>query len=249
VGLDQIVWTKRTRLLVGGGNAVFSLTTGGKLKLLARNTDYSFSTDRAGDTLAWGAVGCPTCSGPITILDVRTGRKRAIGGDGANAYPTLSPDGREVAFTRGARGIWVANTDGTGLHRLTVAGQCAKWSPDRRTLAFLAPALHAMSPSGGDVRRVARARPGCGVSPINWAWSPDSKQIAYLTEGNRLAVVTTATGKTRTLQGPDVSLVDGFAWSPDSRLLLVTAGSPEAPCSSLYRVRSATLAARLLRAC
>jgi Tol biopolymer transport system component len=249
IGVEQLTWTQPKELLFDGGEHLFRLTTSGKATQLAANLDYSFSTDSSGDKVAWGAIGCPKCRGPIVVLDAPTGNRHSIGGNGVNYAPTLAPDGTQVAFSRGRAGVWLASTDGTNLRRVSATAQCAKWSPDGRTLAFLAPTLHMMDVGGNQVRNVAKAAPGCGVSPINWAWSPDSTKIAYLTEGNALAVVTVATGATRVVAGADMSLVDGFAWSPNSRRLLVTSGQIDSPCSSLWMVSAATLASTLIRHC
>ncbi len=54
--------------------------------------------------------------------------------------PTLSPDGRQVAFTRWdePRGLWLINTDGTGEHLLFGANRprSATWSPDGSAIVF-----------------------------------------------------------------------------------------------------------------
>jgi len=54
--------------------------------------------------------------------------------------PAFSPDGRQIAVTRvNWRGIWLMQTDGTGLRRLTDdpgAGYRFAWSPDGSQIAY-----------------------------------------------------------------------------------------------------------------
>ena len=62
---------------------------------------------------------------------------------GSDHMPEWSPDGEQIAFTRGYRGrtdIYVVHLDGTGLRRLTKqVGQhySPTWSPNGRRIAFL----------------------------------------------------------------------------------------------------------------
>ncbi|HEX42607.1 MAG TPA: S9 family peptidase, partial [Phycisphaerales bacterium] len=63
--------------------------------------------------------------------------------------PQVSPDGRRIVFTlrttdleadRGRTDLWLVNTDGTGLSRLTTheAGDFnGRWMPDGKTLLFI----------------------------------------------------------------------------------------------------------------
>jgi len=66
--------------------------------------------------------------------------------DGTDIAP--SPRGRYIALAEGERGLWLVNSDGTGLHRLLPAPPpsagpigarligAVAWSPDRYTLAY-----------------------------------------------------------------------------------------------------------------
>lgn len=57
-------------------------------------------------------------------------------------YPAVSPDGKKIAFARDIpEGIWVVNSNGTGLRQLDKGGSWPAWSPDGKYLAFLTTAL------------------------------------------------------------------------------------------------------------
>lgn len=100
--------------------------------------------------------------------------------------PTISPDGRRLAFERGAPGdIWVANANGSGARRLGKdlgAETQPAWSPDGRFIVYVRRA------PGTSVRELWRMRPdGSGrraLTSLNRvvqgpAWSPDSARIVF----------------------------------------------------------------------
>jgi serine/threonine protein kinase len=90
---------------------------------------------RADATFAIGLV--PTAGGPFTPL--RSGK----GTRGTPELPSLSPDGRLIAFSEGAPGmreIHVIGRDGRAQHRITdhpADDYRPLWSPDGNHLAFL----------------------------------------------------------------------------------------------------------------
>lgn len=108
----------------------------------------------------------------------------------------LSPDGRHVSYMIG-RADWKANRLVTHIWRQAVGGGApaqltssntgevlARWSPDSRTLAFLARAdrslqLFLVSADGGTPRQITHRPAGiyAGAPP---AWSPDGSAIYFV---------------------------------------------------------------------
>jgi WD40 repeat protein len=109
-----------------------------------------------------GCIG--NACGIILIQDDGTNpRQIAVGGSERN--PESSPDGKQIAFMSKRDGNWeiyLVNTDGSGLHRLTedVANDgLPAWSPDGHHIAFVSDrdgswAIWVMNPDGSGQRRL-----------------------------------------------------------------------------------------------
>jgi dipeptidyl aminopeptidase/acylaminoacyl peptidase len=109
--------------------------------------------------------------------------------------PQLSPDGSTVLFVMD-RPDWKANrrvghifrirTDGSGQSQLTFGEQGEsnpRWSPDGRTVAFLARRgtdahnqIYMLSVEGGEARRLTDHP----TAPANLEWSPDGRALYFL---------------------------------------------------------------------
>jgi Tol biopolymer transport system component len=168
------------------------------------------------------ALGRPSPSSLVAL-----GRTTQITFDpGLELDPTISPDGRLVAYAAGAVGhsrIYVRQLDGTRSLGLTgdVAGfqRWPKWSPDGSKIAFFS------VNAGTDVRTISIIPSLGGVSKVVVeetgtflccpAWSPDGARIAYAT-GNALYVQTLdGGGLVKVAAHP--FLTHSLAWSPDGR--------------------------------
>jgi TolB protein len=163
----------------------------------------------------------------IFYHDLSTGSRRAFARyGGSNISPAVSPDGSRVAMILSKDGwtdLYVANSDGGGLKRLTKSPQDESspcWSPDGKWICYAAKvgerrALWKIPSSGGEAQRI---NTGGLPSPSEPDWSPDNQWIAFTSQtrsGFAICVVK-ATG------GEAVSLVEGEdpSWSPKSRTLI-----------------------------
>jgi TolB protein len=162
----------------------------------------------------------------IFYHNLSTGERNAFARyGGSNISPAVSPDGSKVAMILSKDGwidLYVCNSDGTGLKRLTKSPQDESspcWSPDGRWICYASKdrerrALSKISPEGGEPQRI----PTAGVlSPTEPDWSPDGKLIAFTSQGAGFSIcVVPATGGTATVlvAGEDPS------WSPNSRTLM-----------------------------
>ncbi|MEO6237344.1 MAG: hypothetical protein ABIQ52_10130 [Vicinamibacterales bacterium] len=132
--------------------------------------------------------------------------------DGSRNYHAQpSPDGRFVAFDSdrdGERGIYVANRDGSQVHRVSGDGYAAAptWSRDGDQLAYIRAEIDNASvwnlwvqpASGGTARRVTSHKYG-----QTWAasWFPDSHHICY-THDDKIYVLDLLTGQAKQFDSP-----------------------------------------------
>lgn len=184
----------------------------------------------------------PAARPPISIYvmnaDGSDQRNLTPGGNRSFRNLVWSPDGKQLAVEctekptdRDGNGqICVLNVDGSGMQRVVppqLYGQTPVWSPDGRWIAFRGQAssmdqpivgLYLVSPDGSQQRTVLSDFDVSG----SFAWSPDSRQIAYVhgQQSPTLTVVDIADSNTRDLTtdyiGPSTPI-----WSPDGRQLLL----------------------------
>ncbi len=142
---------------------------------------------------------------------------------GVEAEPSMSPDGRSVAFVSNRGGqfdIWVGLVNGGNLVRITSDPNLEsrpRWSPDGTKIAYarlndsgawdiwMAPAF------GGTARRLISG----GADP---AWSPDGRQLAYAA-GNTIWIVDANGGTPRAITKADRSMHRQPVFSRDGRRL------------------------------
>ena len=169
--------------------------------------------------------------GRIALLN---GAGAALERFGPGESPAFSADGKRIAFVR-AGDVWVQNTDGSGLRRVTRTAaleETPDWSPDgtlvyasRRGGSF---ELWLQRPDG-PARRLTRVAEAWQEdrSP---SWSPDGRSIAFSStrsgffNAELYLVRADGTGLrrlTRTPGSEDVHGDDGMpSWRPDGRGLV-----------------------------
>ncbi|HET9832182.1 MAG TPA: hypothetical protein VFP91_10745 [Vicinamibacterales bacterium] len=153
----------------------------------------SFASDGSALFFHAGGSSGPRSALEAAAIDGDDLRVMTIVDDGAKNYHVQpSPDGTRVAFDSdrdGVRGVYVANRNGTDVHRVSGPGYAAvpTWSPDGETLAFVRdepqhPAvwnLWLLNLQSGEMRRLTAFRFG---QTWSGSWFPGGKRIAYTHE-------------------------------------------------------------------
>ena len=198
--------------------------------------DRDRAGDRRVDTVAEPAVGGGAPGGTRIV----PAQVHVVGVDGAaprtltnrplafDANPAWSPDGGRIAFEStldGKRAIWVMQSDGLGLRRLTDgpgADASPAWSPDGSRIAFTSDRdgnqeVYVVGLDGQGLRRLT-AHPAADGFP---AWAPDGTRLAFVTdrEGPTAIWAMAPDGSNPTLLVPGPVAAARPAWSPDGRSL------------------------------
>ena len=180
----------------------------------------------------------------VYVIDVDGTNLRRLTSSGAAYGPTWSPDGRRIAYlevVRRADGsdsshrLHVVNADGSGDHTLLAASRATSapgghaliwpptWSPDGRRIAFsratrtratdppwTAFEIYVINPDGTGLRRLTRT-----TDSLSPAWSPDGKQIVFLSLPNRVQVMNADGSGLRTVfRARPIGRFGGTSWQP-----------------------------------
>ena len=140
-----------------------------------------------GSRVAFASLGSGGWS--IRMYSVELGRVVAFpagAGGGTNLSPAWSSDGSKIAFSSSRTGdpeIWVANSNGSDLHRVTSfrgPDVSPTWNPKTNAqIAWVSgrtglPQIYTMTAEGTSVQRITDG--GYAVSP---SWSPNGQLLAY----------------------------------------------------------------------
>jgi Tol biopolymer transport system component len=152
--------------------------------------DFLAAWSKDGKRVYFGASVPDSKTGDIASIKTDgTGLVYLTKNAGRNSEPSVSPDGKWIAFESDRDGgkvqIYIMKTDGSGLKRLTSDGAIAYytpvWSPDGKKLVYYA--------EKGDRKDQIWTMNADGSNPVlltnntghNFyaAWSPDGKHIIY----------------------------------------------------------------------
>src|SRR5262252_8496864 len=160
---------------------------------------------------------------------------------GNDFVPSVSPDGKTVAFVSGRDGvyrIWLKQLEGGGEMVLTSGpdDQSPRFSPDGASVMFIHNHAAYRIPSiGGQARKLLDNVEDAG-------WSPDGRQIAFVRydgEQTRIGVVSIADGSSNVIHTVENKHLLAPSWSPDGTTIALipqTTGTAGAPAHSFTLV-------------
>ncbi len=156
-----------------------------RLNLTTGATELEVSPD--GKQLALGLRG-----ESWTVPSEKGGDATRLTNNPANDHDyTWSPDGRKLVYTSDRHGpfnLYILDVEAKTEKRLTEAGYddtVPQWSPDGKSIAYLRSGprggLYTIPPEGGAGTRVTESAGNnqFGVGISSFAWSPDSKWLAF----------------------------------------------------------------------
>ena len=232
-GHSHIDETELWLLREGGGGARYEqLTQRGAKEMwpmwAGDGSTLYYVSDRDGAQNLWARAASPAPSQPRRLTSFTDGRV---------LWPSISADGRSIAFERDF-GIWVQPTAGgqaapvaltlrgapaaAGLERLTLTTglQELALSPDGKKVAFIVrgEVFAASAKDGGDATRVTTT-PGLESQVV---WAPDSRRIVYTSDrsGRAQLYLHDFATRTETALSPDGGSDVSPSFSPDGRTLI-----------------------------
>jgi len=192
-----------------GKRIAFVATEGGNADVhvleLASGRARVVAADRARDTEpAWdgsGAVVFTSDRGGVDEIwraDIADGRLQQITHDGPNAHPSVSGDGRRLAWVRRGLGVAVLDREhNVGLQwdapREVVCAPA--WSPDGSVMAVAAAAWERVDLYLLPANVTRALRVACGPSPTNWpCWLSGGRGVVAIVERDGVATLTKIEG-------------------------------------------------------
>lgn len=203
----------------GGDSGLYVMNADGSgVRLASQNLAghpfSKWSPDGTGLAFLSGAFG----EGSLRVLDVRSGRERAIGSHTVRAFD-WSPDGSSLVYESRDGMMWISAATGQERPRRLRKGHAPDWSPNGRWIAYFDASIHPdifkVDVRGKESIRLTRHR----AADHTPQWSPTGDAIAFISErdGNTELYIVTADGlRTRRLTR-DPAPDEAFQWAPDGR--------------------------------
>ncbi len=178
-----------------------------------------FESDRGGQLDLW------------TMRPDGSNQVRLTNDKADDEFPTWSPDGKKIAWTRGggvdpAGELWIMNADGTHKRQITFnsfADAGASFSPDGTRLAFRSIRngnrdVYVINVDGTGEQRLTDA-PGFDAIAD---WSPDGTKISFTSDRSGACAIYTMSPDGSSVQKltPDSMQAGVAAWSPDGSRLI-----------------------------
>jgi len=156
-------------------------------KVAEKRLTKAFKLEQSPEWSPTGSQLAFSANGDIFVSDLSGKGARNLTRSGSiDVSPTWSPDGTKIAFVSDRSGnpqIYIMNSNGSGLRRLTSSGYNTDpaWSPSREVdkIAFVrvegGANIYTIDPSGGGEQRLTFG----GGRSENPGWSPDGYYIAF----------------------------------------------------------------------
>lgn len=163
-----------------------------------------------------------------------TGRVRLTTDPGVDAFPTWSPDGRLLTFTRAER-VWIMNADGSAARQVTDSGMEDSWPsfhPDGKRIVF----GRSTGPESAEIRIIDLTGASderlfsdpthleaYGRVIDDELWTVRDRALGGALE---IIAVNLATNKVRLITDPSDGEESSFAVSPDRRSIAYLSDAP-----------------------
>jgi len=196
------------------------------------------STKKLTDAIAFFTRQFNTVDGGLAVMSVDGSGRRALAGGELGFEPSISPDGRRIAFSRntdvGVTSVYVMNVDGSGTTSVAqgiVLNPGPVWSPNGCQIAFRS----SLETPGGPVGRISIVNAdGTGLrqvspepGPNEFAfdesptWSPDGARLAFTRNWFLYVMNADGTGLTAV---PNEDGALNPSWSPDGQRIAYSSG-------------------------